>query len=120
MSIPKRDVKPWLAKQAILQIHILPSKEINHPHYNVTKPNEQHPLYLLYVPRNVFEGNKYKYILTGVDVASRYKVAIALRTKKPSEVSFVLQATCEKGGVFKYQKLFRCDNLGLNLKNKVA
>ena len=76
-SIPKKDVKPWLAKQALWQVHIPPSKEINHRHYNVTKPNDLHQFNLLYVPHNVFEGNTYKYILTCVDVASRYKVVRA-------------------------------------------
>ena len=100
-SIPKRDVKPWLAKQALWQVHIPPPKEINHPHYDVTKPNEQNQFNLLYVPHRVFEGNTYKYILTGVGVTSRYKVARSLKTKKVSEVSFVLEAIYG-GGVFKY------------------
>ena len=34
------------------------------------------------MPHNVSEGNIYKYILTGVDVASRYKIARALGIKK--------------------------------------
>ena len=38
----KKDIKSWLAKQALWQVHIPPPKEINHPHYDVTKPNEQH------------------------------------------------------------------------------
>ena len=42
VSIPKKDVKPWLAKQAFWQVHIPPPKEINHSYCNVTKPNEQH------------------------------------------------------------------------------
>ena len=62
MSIPKKDVKRWLAKQ------------------------------VLYVPHNVFEGNTYKYILTDVDVALTYKAARAFKTKKASKVSFVLEA----------------------------
>ena len=54
------------------------------------------------MPHNLFEGNMYKYILTGVDVASSYKVARPLRIKKPSEVVFVLEAI--------YKKTFQCDN----------
>ena len=42
--------------------------------------------------------------------ASRYKVARALRTKKSSEIAFVLEAIYKKGGVFKYPKVFKCDN----------
>ena len=52
----------------------------------------------------------YQYILTGVEVASRYKVARPLKTKKPSEVVFVLEAIYKKVGVFKYPKMFQCDN----------
>ena len=86
---------------------------------NVTKPNEQHKLDLLYMPHNVLEGNTYKYVLTGIDVASRYKVARALKTKKSSEVALALESFCEKGGVFKYPKVFECDN-GSEFKNVVT
>ena len=117
--MPKKYVKSWLAKQALWQVHIRPPKEIHHPHYDVTKPNEQHQFDLLYMPHNLFEGNTYKYILTGIDVASRYKVARTLRTKKSSEVAFVLEAIYKKGGVFKYPKMFQCHN-GPEFKNEVT
>ena len=65
---------------------------MNHPNNDMTKPNEQHQFDLLYMPHNDFEGNTFKYILTGIDVASRYKVARPLITKKSSEVAFVLKA----------------------------
>ena len=116
-SMSKKDIKSWLAKQALWQVNIPPPKEINHPHYNVTKPNEQHQFDLLYMPHNLFEGNTYKYILTGIDVTSRYKVARPLRTKKSCEVAFVLEAIYKKGGVFKYPKAFQCDN-GSEFKNE--
>ena len=75
------------------------------------KHNEQHQVDLLYMPHNVFEGNTYKYILTGIDVATRYKVARPLRTKKSSEVASVLEAIYKNVGVFKYRVLvFQCDN----------
>ena len=115
-SMSKKDIKSWLAKQELWQVHIPPPKEINHHHYDVTKPNEQHQYDLLYMPHNLFEGNTYKYILTGIDVASRYKVARPLRTKKSSEGAFVLEAIYKKGGVFKYPKVFQCDN-GSEFKN---
>ena len=118
-SMSKKDIKSWLAKQALWQVHIPPPKEIHHPHYDVTKPNEQHQFDLLYMPHNLFEGNTYKYILTGIGVASRYKVTTALRTKKSSEVAFVLEAIYKKGGVFKYPKTFQCDN-GSEFKNEVT
>ena len=56
---------------------------------------------------NIFEGNTYKYILTGVDFAYQ-----------ESEVSFVLEAIYKKGGVFTYPKVFPCDN-GSEFKSDV-
>ena len=114
----KKDIKSWVAKQALWQIHIPPPKEIHHPHYDVTKPNEQHQFDLLYMPHNLFEENTYKYILTDIDVASRYKVARSLRTKISSEVAFVLEAIYKKDGMFKYPRDVQCDNRS-EFKNEV-
>ena len=117
-SMPRKDIRSWLEKQALWQVHIPLPKEIHHPHYDVTKPNEQHQFDLLHMP-HVFEGNMYKFILTGTDVASRYKVAKPLRTKKSSEVAFLLGAIYKKGGAFKYPKVFQCNN-GPEFKGEVA
>ena len=114
-----KDIKSWLAKQALWQVHIPPPKKLHHPHYDVTKANEQHKFNLLYMPHNHFEGNAYKYILTGIDVASRYKVARPLRIKQSSEVAFMLEAIYKKGGVFRYPKTSQCDN-GSEFKNEVT
>ena len=85
----------------------------------MAKTNKKHQFDLLYMPHNAFEGNTYKYILTGVDVASRYKVPRPLRIKKLSKITFVLEAIYKKGGVFKYPKVFQCDN-GPEFKNEVT
>ena len=85
----------------------------------MTKPNEQHRFDLLYMPHNLFEGNTHKYVLTGIDVSSRYKVVRLLRTKKSSQVAFVLEAIYKKGGVLKYPKVFQCDN-GSEFKDEVT
>ena len=74
---------------------------------------------MLYIPHNLYKGNTYKYILTGIDFASRYKVARPLRTTKSSKVAFVLEAIYKTVGVFKYPKAFQCDN-GSEFKNKVT
>ena len=118
-SMSRKDIKSWLEKQPLWQVHIPPPKEILHPHFDVTKPNEQHQFDLLYMPHNVFEGNTYKYILRGIDVASRCKVARLFRMKKSSEVAFLLEVIYKKGGVFKYPKAFQCDN-GPEFKNEVT
>ena len=106
-SMSRKDIRSWLAKQAFWQVHIPPPKEINHPHYDATKPNGQHQSDILYMA-HVFKGNTHKYILTGINVALRYKVTIALRTKKS-----------KKGGAFKYPKVFQCDN-GSEIKSEVT
>ena len=85
----------------------------------MTKPNEQHQFDLLYVSHNLFEGNAYNCILTGVDVASKYKVARALKNKKSNDVSLVLEAIYKNGGMFKYPKVFKYDN-GSEFKNDVT
>ena len=76
----------------------------------MAKPNEQHQFDILYMSHNLFEGNTYKYILTGIDFASRYKIVRPLKTKKLSKFAFVLEGIYKKGGVFKYPKAFQCDN----------
>ena len=118
-SMSKKDIKSWLAKQALWQVLVPPPKEINHPYYDVTEPNEQYQFDILYIPHSLFEGNTNKYILTGISVTSRYKVARPLKTKKSSEVAFVLEAIYKKGGVFKYPKVFQIDN-GSKFKNEVT
>ena len=78
-----------------------------------------HQFDILYVPSNLVYGTEYKYILTGIDIASRYKVARALRNKKADEVAFVLEAVYKKGGDFKYPKIFQSDN-GSEFNSKVT
>ena len=82
------------------------------------KPDEQHQFDLLYLPHNVFEGDTYKYTLTGDDVTSRYKVAKALIHKKACEVAFMLETICKKDGVFKFSKVFQCND-GSEFKSDV-
>ena len=72
-------VKKWLSKQAFWQVHLPPPKHVDRPHYEVMIPDEMHQFDLLYMPSDTLYGNKYKYILAGIDVASRYKVARPLK-----------------------------------------
>ena len=62
------------------------------------------------LPHDIFQGSTYKYILTGVDVASRFKVAKPLRTKKASDVAFLLKNIYEsKANPLKWPEVFQCD-----------
>ena len=68
-------------------MHLPPQKHVVRPHYEVEISNEMHQLDLLYNPSNTLYGNKYKYILSEIDVPSRYKVARPLRTKQVKEIA---------------------------------
>ena len=63
-------------------------------------------------------GNKYKYILAGIDAASRFKVARPLRTKQAHNVAEII-ADIYKVGPLTYLKIFQCDN-GSKLKADVT
>ena len=80
-------IKQWLSKQTFWQVHLPPSKHVDRPHYEMIIPDEVHQFDLLYMPRDMLYGNKYKYILSGIDVASRYKVARPLRMKQAKDIA---------------------------------
>ena len=63
------------------------------------------------MPHDVFEGKTYKYLFSGVDVASRYGVAKPLMTKKSSLVVFLLGAIYKKRcSASKYSKDLQVDS----------
>ena len=68
-----------------------------------------HQFDLLYMPSDTLYENKYRYILAGIDVASRYKVARLLRTKQAKDVAEMI-ADIYKVGPLTYPKIFQCDN----------
>ena len=101
-------VKQWLSKQAFWQVYLPPPKHVNRPHYEVTIPNEMHQFDLLYMDSDTLYGNKYKYILSGIDVTSRYKIVRPLRTKQAKDVADMI-ANIYKVGPLTYPKIFQCD-----------
>ena len=114
-----KTVKRWLSRQAFWQVHLPAPKSINRPHYEVTTPNEMHQFDLLYMPSDTLYGSKYKYILAGIDAASRYKVARPpLRTKQARDVAEMI-ADIYKVGPLKYPKIFQRDN-GSEFKGDVT
>ena len=68
-----------------------------------------HQFDLLYMPSDTLYGNKYKYILAGIDAASRYNVAISLRTNQARDVAEMV-ADIYKVGPLTYPSIFQCDN----------
>ena len=77
-----------------------------------------HQFDLSYMPSDTLYGNKYKYILAGLDATSRFKVMRPLRTKQACDVAEMI-ADIYKVGPLKYPKIFQCDN-GSEFKGEVT
>ena len=77
-----------------------------------------HQFDLLYMPLGALYGNKYKYILAGIDVTSRFKVARPLRMKQARDV-FEMIADIYKVGPLTYPGTFQCDK-GSKFKGEVT
>ena len=110
-----KTVKQWLSRQAFWQVHLPAPKRVDRPHYEVTTPNEMHQFDM---PSDSLYGSKYKYILAGIDAASRFKVARPLRTEQVRDVAEMI-ADIYKVGPLKYPKIFQCDN-GSEFKGDVT
>ena len=113
-----KTVKQWLSRQAFWQVHLPAPKRVDRPHYQVTIPNEMLQFDLLYVPSDTLYGNKYIYILAGIDAASRFKIARPLRIKQAKDVAEMI-ADIYKVRPLKYPKIFLCDN-GSKFKGEVT
>ena len=86
-------------------MHLPPPKHVERPHYEVKIPNQMHQFDLLYMPSDMLYGHKYKYILSRIDVASRYIVTRPLRMKQ-SEGIVNMIADIYKVGPLTYPKIF--------------
>ena len=88
-GVPEDEAKLWLMKQAIWQIFLPAPKNIPRPTFDVDYPNAVHQADLVFLPHDKLPRGKkiFKYALTVVDVASRFKAAEPLTSKDSSEVS---------------------------------
>ena len=102
-------IKQWLSRQAFWQVHLPAPKQVDRPHYEVPIPDEMHQFDLLYMPSDSLCGNKHKYILAGIDAASRFKVARPLRMKQSRDVA-EMTSDIYKVGPLTYPEIFQCDN----------
>ena len=77
-----------------------------------------HQFDLLYMPSDSLYRSKYKYILAGIDAASRFNVVRPLRTKQVRDVTEML-ADIYKVEPLTYPSIFQCDN-GSKFKEDVT
>ena len=96
-KLPENVVKQWLYKQAIWQIYLPAPRYVHRPKFDVATPNSVHQADLLFLPHGKIRRKTYKYALTVVDIASRYKEAEPLTSKDSNEVAKAFQAIYKRG-----------------------
>ena len=86
-KVSEDTAKKWLVKQALWQTYLPAPRYIPRPKFDVSSPNAVHQADLLFLPHDKLpRGRKlYKYALTVVDVASRYKEAEPVTSKESDE-----------------------------------
>ena len=90
----KEEAEKWLLKQPLYQIYLLAPKYVLRPNASMSlfaKPNDIHQGDLLSLPHDKFKKKTYKYALSIVDVASRYKGSYQLTSKNSKEVAQAFQ-----------------------------
>ena len=109
-KVSEEVAKRWLVKQALWQIYLPAPRYIPRPKFDVLLPNAVHQADLLFLPHDKLpHGRKvYKYALTVVDVASRYKAAEPLTSKESDEVSKAFQRIYKRGPL-KWPQLLQVD-----------
>ena len=92
-KVPEDAAKQWLIKQVLWQIYLPAPRHVPRPKVDVATPNSVHQADLLFMPHDKLpHGRKvYKYALTVVEVASRYKEAEPLTSKESAEVAKAFQ-----------------------------
>ena len=100
----------WLMKQALWQVYLPAPRYIPRPTFDVPVPNKVDQADLLYLPhdRPPRSRKTFKYALTVVDVAFRYKEAEPLTTKEAKEVAAALERIYSRGPL-KWPKLLQVD-----------
>ena len=86
-KVTEQQAKDWLKKQAIWQIYLPAPRHIPRPKFDVAVPNEVHQADLLFLPHDRVRRKTFRYALTVVDVASRYKEAEPLTSKTAAKVA---------------------------------
>ena len=82
----EQQANDWFKKQTIWQIYLPAPRHIPRPKFDVAVPNEVPQADLLFLPHDRVRQKTFRFALTVVDVASRYKEAEPLSSKTAAEV----------------------------------
>lgn len=116
-GVSEQKAKEWLSKQAIWQIYLPAPKVIKRPHFVNLIPNDTHQMDLLYLPHDTIRRKRFKYALTVIDLASRYKDAEPLTEKSANAVAAALQEIYRRGPLT-YPRMVQVDD-GKEFKGQV-
>ena len=108
VKVPEVVAKEWLFKQALWQIYLPAPRYIPRPKFDVSLPNKVHQADLLFLPHDKLSRRTYKYALTVVDVASRFKEAQPLTSKDSTEVAEAFKTIYARGPL-KWPELLQVD-----------
>ena len=93
----KERVRRWLSSQDVGRyMQTQPPREV-FAHFTEDRPNVIHQADLLFLPHDRLGRKTYKYALTLVDAASRYKAARPLTSKMADEVAKAFVAIYKRG-----------------------
>jgi hypothetical protein len=108
---PYKTVKDWIENQSLFQIYKpRPQHIVRHSYGGCKIPNSLHQCDLLMLSHDKYKGKTYKYCLTLIDVASRYKQCYPLISKNSSEVAQAFKKIYEsKDNYLIYPRLLQCD-----------
>ncbi|MEW8546922.1 MAG: hypothetical protein AB2693_25690 [Candidatus Thiodiazotropha sp.] len=81
-KVSKDVARSWLKMQVL---YLLAPRRISRPKFDVAIPNEVHQADLLFLPHNRVRRKTFRYALTVVDVANRFKEAEPLTSKTATE-----------------------------------
>ena len=107
-KVPEVVAKEWLFKQALWQIYLPAPRYIPLPKFDVPTPNKVHQADLLFLPHDKVGRSTYKYALTVVDVASRFKEAQPLTSKNSDEVAKAFKTIYTRGPL-KWPQMLQVD-----------
>ena len=86
-KVTEQQAKDWLKKQAVWRIYLPAPRHIPRPQFDVAVPNDVYQADPLFLPHDRVRQKTFRYALTVVDVASRYKEAKPLTSKTAAEVA---------------------------------
>ena len=108
-KVPEVVAKEWLFRQALWQIYLPAPRYIPRAKFDVPTPNKVYQADLLFLPHDKVGRSTYKYALTVVDVASRFKEAEPLTSKNSDEVAKAFKTIYTRGPL-KWPQMLQVDH----------